>query len=464
MSNGVMQERAARGAAPSLVRGAKSSTPLESQVFKGSHRFTELLKDETTAGKMLIVKHDEWSDEYTATLVAQTLEQSKPPTQHGDRWTDSLTGTAKRKIEKSSKYMAWQKKGFRTFFTLTFDDAARAEVLAWDKMPRWAYDENGKRIDNPERKTVGKKITAMMNGMQQRHRKGLTLPSGWFPYGKIKKQKGKQCGSLSEWREVEGGWQEFRHFEEEKIAGDESPFEFVWVIENPKSAVHTDHGPSFKENMHAHVLMNWSVKKDQFRRWAKWIENLWGSGFVKLEKIRNPNAAAAYMAKAANYIAKGTDGSQGEVRGNRYSISKYARAPKARHVGIFKALNLWELVKAGKAAHDFTRQKGDGRGGIFFHNWGFGAANKDLWREVCKTLKACGFKFEEKEQGHSLAAVKFSNDTTVRRDYGSVAARQYTEHSRMADHMHYSHMAGLELVSAAYPHNEYSQYANMAIH
>lgn len=476
-----MREREARGAAPSLVRGPKSSTPYENEVLKGNHRYTELLQDETTAGKMLIVKHDEWSDEYTATLVAQTLEKSKPPTQRGDRWTDSLTGTAKRKIEKSAKYMAWQKKGFRTFFTLTFDEAARAEVLAWDKMPRWAYDENGKRIDNPERKTVGKKITAMMNGMQQRHRKGLTLPAGWFPHGKIKKQKGKQSDALSEWREVEGGWQEFRHYEAEKIAGNETPFEFIWVIENPKSAVHTEHGPSYKENMHAHVLMNWAVKKDHFRRWAGWIERLWGSGYVKLERIRIPKAAAAYMAKAANYIAKGSDGTQGEVRGNRYSISKNARAPKARHVGIFKAFNLWDLIKQAQSVQDYLNNKkskvvkhtkhgpsfrwvGENKEEIYFHKWGFGAAGRDMWRQVCKTLKACGFRFEEKEKGFSLAAVKFSNDTTARRDFGRVAEKEYMEHSTMADHMHYSYMAGIELVSPAYPHNEYSQYASMAIH
>lgn len=96
---------------------------------------------------------------------------------------------------------------------------------------------------------------------------------------------------------------------------------YCWVVEIPKN----DQG---EDNPHVHVLMRWSVKKSQFPEWSARIEALWGQGFGHLEKIDDPKAAGAYMAKAAGYLTKanGAD-DQGMVKGNRYGISRAARAP-----------------------------------------------------------------------------------------------------------------------------------------
>jgi len=85
-------------------------------------------------------------------------------------------------------------------------------------------------------------------------------------------------------------------------------------------------------NPHVHMLMRWRVDYRVFKAWSARIENLWGMGFAHLEKIKDGNAAAAYMMKAAGYLTKGKENengepSQGIVRGNRYGISKEARAP-----------------------------------------------------------------------------------------------------------------------------------------
>ncbi|MFC3151786.1 hypothetical protein ACFOEK_12170 [Litoribrevibacter euphylliae] len=100
---------------------------------------------------------------------------------------------------------------------------------------------------------------------------------------------------------------------------------YCWVVEVPKNELGQD-------NPHIHLMMKWSVPFEFFPAWAARLEKLWGQGFAHLEKIKEPENAGAYMAKAANYMTKGADGEedcgQGTVRGNRYGISKAARAPE----------------------------------------------------------------------------------------------------------------------------------------
>jgi hypothetical protein len=80
--------------------------------------------------------------------------------------------------------------------------------------------------------------------------------------------------------------------------------------------------------------MNWEVPKNLFSEWAKRLEALWGKGYFHLEKIHEPMCAGAYIAKAANYLTKASrKEDQGIVKGNRYGISRSARAPT------------WETVK-----------------------------------------------------------------------------------------------------------------------
>ena len=97
---------------------------------------------------------------------------------------------------------------------------------------------------------------------------------------------------------------------------------YCWVAENPKSKI------DGSDNPHIHVLMDWAVPYQFFPSWAARIEGIWKHGYAKLEKMRDPEQAGAYMAKAAGYLSKGAGQSdQGEIHGNRYGISADARAP-----------------------------------------------------------------------------------------------------------------------------------------
>jgi len=86
---------------------------------------------------------------------------------------------------------------------------------------------------------------------------------------------------------------------------------FIWVAENPNNS-----------NPHVHILTNDAVAYRHFRMWARGLEKLWGNGMVHLEKIKYSPAAARYLLKAIGYLAKGADGTQGEVIGQRYGISR----------------------------------------------------------------------------------------------------------------------------------------------
>ena len=80
-----------------------------------------------------------------------------------------------------------------------------------------------------------------------------------------------------------------------------------------------------EDNPHIHLLMDWRADRKHFAGWAKRIESIWGNGAFHLERIKDPTAAGAYMAKAAGYMTKAAgDDDQGEVRGNRYAISSAA--------------------------------------------------------------------------------------------------------------------------------------------
>ncbi len=118
---------------------------------------------------------------------------------------------------------------------------------------------------------------------------------------------------------------------------------YCWVVEVPKNEQGHD-------NPHVHMMMRWSVPFEFFPQWARRLEKLWGQGFAHLEKIKEPEKAGSYMAKAAKYMTKGADGTsdQGTVRGNRYGISKHARAPV--WVTMFES----ELGIMGSLIHDMN--------------------------------------------------------------------------------------------------------------
>jgi hypothetical protein len=140
-------------------------------------------------------------------------------------------------------------------------------------------------------------------------------------------------------------WTPSRHFSPYDVdalnigPGRSQNLDYLWVAENPLN----DQG---KRNPHVHVLLRWSVPWSLFPQWAKRIEQAWGQGFGHLEKIKDGSSAGYYIAKAANYLTKGagSDSDQGPVRGNRYGISKSARAPKWQHSASWGWGNMAQLI------------------------------------------------------------------------------------------------------------------------
>lgn len=223
----------------------------------------------------------DWSDEYRVMTRVETTAGTTPPEQCGPRISETLTPRAARKVAESCSYVALKKGGYRTFFTLTFDDDSRAAIAAGET-------------------SIQKEVSRFMDGLQK------MWSRGWVAEFKVNGRK-LFCADNN-------GFPQGEPAQNRELL-------YVWVAEAPDN----EHG---EPNPHVHVLINWRVKYSLFPAWAKRIENLWGRGFAHIEKIKDSEAAASYMMKAAGYLCKAQGKSdQGEIRGNRYGISAAARAP-----------------------------------------------------------------------------------------------------------------------------------------
>lgn len=216
------------------------------------------------AGLFTVIQHREWSDEYRIRTRVET-SLSTPPVRSGPLVSNFLTSAAARKITESCYFMAEKHKGFKTFVTGTFKPETRAAIAAGET-------------------TIQREVSRTMDALQKMYLRG--------------------------WQGTDG----------EKHAGHDSTLKYCWVVEIPKN----EQG---EENPHVHFMVDWRVKKKHFTEWAARIESIWGHGYFHLEKIKDPLCAGAYMAKAAGYLTKGKQEDQGRVKGNRYGISKNARAP-----------------------------------------------------------------------------------------------------------------------------------------
>ena len=225
-------------------------------------------------GRFTIITHRAWSDEYRIRTQVETTTGTLPPEQSGERASDMLSMRGARAIGDSSHYMAVKKGGYTTFLTL--DAGARQRVASGET-------------------TVQKEISRFWDAAQKMYSRG------WV-------------------NEMTGN----------KVEGKNDSLHYCWVVENPKNE-------DGEDNPHAHILMRWRVPYREFEGWAARLEQLWGQGFAHLEKIKEPEKAGAYMAKAAGYMTKAegrTD--QGTVRGNRYGISKPSRASEWLQVGRYE--------------------------------------------------------------------------------------------------------------------------------
>ena len=170
-----------------------------------------------------------------------------------------------------------------------------------------------------------------------------------YPWGAV------ECIDQCEKRAITNNKMEVTAIECEQSATKKPVFDYLWVAEAPVkklgSKEYEFNGEKYEvecvgeQNYHAHVLMRWNVEPVFFHEWAARIESLWGQGFVTIERIKNAKAAASYLLKALGYMVKGGEGSQGEIRGNRYNISKHARAESWENCATHEAQHMYGLIQ-----------------------------------------------------------------------------------------------------------------------
>lgn len=124
-----------------------------------------------------------------------------------------------------------------------------------------------------------------------------------------------------EMRRVLNALQEWRRRQGKK------PILFVWVAECPLNA-------DGERNPHVHMLTDYVSTAREFRRFCRWLEGVWGHGWVKREWIKDSRAAAAYLLKCVGYVSKGTQSGQGPIVGNRYGISRSLRSVRLETVEV----------------------------------------------------------------------------------------------------------------------------------
>jgi len=397
----------------SLVIGSKSPTFFDLPLFVDELGEHEIVRPEIEytggdPGKFIDLKKEDWSGEYSAVAIVQQRVQQEPPPQSGDRWTDKVSQGAKRKITKSAKYLHLEKRGYRAFVTLTFTPAQRAMLELHDKYGAFNIGKLCGPVI-PKRTSIGKEVSRFLNALQERRKKGMTIKLD--PNDKKSKRA--------------------------RIRGTERAIDYCWVIECPWTVRHTVYGPGRAKNPHVHLMMNWTVKRASFRGWASRIESIWGNGYAKIEKLRKPASAAGYMAKAAGYLSKGADGKQGKVRGNRYGISKGARAPLARSIGRYALQFMRDAIRAGVDAGRKCWPKG-----VYFHAHGFGASDDKAWGSLWRVLKLDGFKFMT---AHDFFVASMKE--TVSKYLARLRVPDYLIHNCQEEKAAYNYYSRYELVT-----------------
>ncbi len=218
-------------------------------------------------GVQCIIEERTWADEIRIRSQVETAAGKPPPTQEGPRISEWLSDNGLRKLTDSAAYVAAERGGYTTFVTLTFNDEGRERLASGTT-------------------TIQREASRCFDAWSKMYARGL-------------KRQG--------------------------IPGHDDDFDYLWVVEVPDNE-------AGEPNPHLHVLMRWAVpwgvEGATFKAWAARLEKTWGQGFAHLEKIKNGKSAGAYIAKAIGYLCKAQGKSdQGTVRGNRYGISKSARAP-----------------------------------------------------------------------------------------------------------------------------------------
>lgn len=369
--------------------------PAESGRRANADEAPDLILDEAPAGRWLRLTCENWRaitrDPGTGALftpldpkraawrgvvVVQGDGKPQPPRQSGDRWTASLSPAAKIKIENAALYSHRMGYGFQTFCSLTLAPEWRERLRDHDFADRFAED----------RANLGAWASEFVNTLSIACKRGITLrapvvgdygPQRPDFLGRIKPIKGPLC--------------------------------YVWVAENPLNA-------AGESNPHIHLMFNVKVPHKLFRAWAAWIEKIWGKGWANLTKLKKSESAAAYMAKAARYLAKGAADGQGAIRGNRYGISASARPPAARRLGTYFADWIRDAITVmHKASRNAVGPVGPiippreklKRAGLWAAPYAFGASTANAWADLWERLRRDGWHFQAAPP--DLHAVKGTN-------------------------------------------------------
>ncbi|MEL4295856.1 rolling circle replication-associated protein [Shewanella xiamenensis] len=242
------------------------------------------------------VSYRAWSNEYRLRVQADMPPSDAPPQQSGDRVTKDLSSRGARNILDSGAYVAAVRGGFSTFLTLTFNSAARERIVSGES-------------------TIGAECSRFFDAISKMYLRG------WSADGAIlKSENGFDCIGATETVEPTG-----------------DKLDYLWVAEAPKNK-------QGEVNPHCHVLLRWQVEPHLFHDWAARIEALWGQGFANLQRIKSANAAGGYLLKALGYLTKGEKADQGEIKGNRYNISKSARAEPWETIASYHAEHMASII------------------------------------------------------------------------------------------------------------------------
>ncbi len=281
---------------------------IEDRVNANNKKFP-LLENQVGAGRYAVIEKRWWSDEYRIRTQSDKLANMPVPENSGDRKTKTLSMRGARAVADSCEFMAAKHGGYKTFLTLTFSDEAR-QRLGTFKVSRKGKAEQADMFngfDGEACKVEFKEIT-----IQQEVKRFFDGISRVFARGF------QYVNDNGETVEVEPHHGAPKDWTSE--SGEYKTLPYCWVVEIPKNEQGED-------NPHLHVLLGWRIAYKHFDAWSKRIESLWGQGFAHLEKIKEAEHAGAYMAKAAGYLSKAQGAEdQGEVKGNRYWISKPSRA------------------------------------------------------------------------------------------------------------------------------------------
>jgi len=247
------------------------------------HEHSRTITPKNSVGCKTVIDFRDWQDAWRVRTEVECTSGMLPPEQSGPRESDMLTPRGATRIADACEYMHRKHGGFKTFVTGTFRDDVRALIASGET-------------------TIQKEVTRTMDALQKMYQRGWTKETG------------------------------------ERVSGHTGGLPYLWVVEVPEN----DLG---EPNPHIHMLLGWRVDYSDFKEWSARIEGIWGNGYFHLEKIKDSACAGAYMAKAAGYLCKAQDkDDQGTVKGNRYGISKTARAPGWLTVGYGQLHAMGQLI------------------------------------------------------------------------------------------------------------------------